>query len=162
MKKSIDVQIGEVKSGTGQEILKSNAIGSCIAIAVYDSSKVHGALAHVMLPGRSPESRKTDEKTRYAANAIDEIIAQMSELGSEINDIQVVMVGGGNVLKRPDDTICQINIQSSLKILKSKKLEVVASALGGMERRSISLDIEDGTVAYTQGNSKEILLWKAT
>ena len=54
MKKVIDVQIGEVRAEQGKAILKSKAIGSCIAIAAYDATKNIAALAHVMMPGSAP------------------------------------------------------------------------------------------------------------
>ncbi len=34
-----------------------------------------------------------------------------------------------------------------------------AEVLGGVKRRSVSLDVKDGTVKYTEGDSGEINLW---
>ena len=160
MKKIIDVQIGEVKTGRGKVILKSKAIGSCIAIVAYDAKKNTGSLAHVMLPGRAP-SKKTVEKTKYAANAIDEIISQMTRLGSKKDDIEVALVGGGNVLNRQDDTICKDNIESTLELLGKKNLKIRATAIGGTSRKGVSLDVERGIVSYAEGNNGEVELWRA-
>ncbi|MBI4669600.1 MAG: hypothetical protein HY747_10555, partial [Elusimicrobia bacterium] len=45
-----------LRSGVGRKaILRADAIGSCIAVAAYDSKKRVGAMAHVMLPGSSPD-----------------------------------------------------------------------------------------------------------
>lgn len=155
----IDVQIGQVKVGRGKVILQSKAIGSCIAIVAYDAVKKIGALAHVMLPGRAP-AKKAAEKTKYAANAIDAIVSRMSELDSKKDDIEVVLVGGGNILQREDDTICNVNIESTLELLAEKGLKVRAQAVGGISRRSVSLNVERGIVSYTEGDSSEKLLWK--
>ena len=70
----------------------------------------------------------------------------------------MTLVGGGNVLNRADDTICEDNIKSTLRILKEKGLKVRARALGGTGRKSVSLDIERGTVCYTEGNGPETQL----
>jgi chemotaxis receptor (MCP) glutamine deamidase CheD len=86
----------------------------------------------------------------------------MSKLGSKKDDIEVFLVGGGNVLNREDDTICKDNIESALKLLSEKQLKVRAQALGGTARRSVSLDVERGIVSYTEGNGSEKLLWKST
>ncbi|MBI4669610.1 MAG: hypothetical protein HY747_10605 [Elusimicrobia bacterium] len=51
--KIIEVGIGQVKVGR-KAILRADAIGSCIAVAAYDSKKRVGAMAHVMLAGSSP------------------------------------------------------------------------------------------------------------
>ena len=159
MNKVIDVQIGQVKAGQGKVILKSKAIGSCIAIVAYDAARSIGALAHVMLPGSAPAGRRPDEETKYAANAIDSIVAQIASRGSKSNDIEAVLVGGANVLDRKNDTICKDNIESVLELLEKKRIKVKARAVGGTNRRSVSLDIERGTVSYTEGDSSEMQLW---
>ena len=160
MKKVIDVQIGEVKAGRGKLMLQSKAIGSCVVIIAYDATQNIGSLAHVMLPGKAPD-KKTGEKTKYAANAIDAIVSRMSLLGSKKDDIEVVLVGGGNILKRKDDTICGDNIESVLELLRKKHLKVSVQAVGGTVRRSVSLDVERGIVSYSEGNSGETELWRA-
>ncbi len=156
-----DVQIGQVKAGRGNVMLQSKAIGSCIAIVAYDTTKHVGALAHIMLPGRAPAKKKCEERTRYAANAIDAIVSKMSKLGSKKNDIEVALVGGGNVLNKEDDTICKDNIESALKLLSEKQLKLRAQAVGGTARRSVSLNIEHGIVSYAEGNGGEKQLWRA-
>lgn len=162
MKKIIDVQIGQVRAGEGKVILKSKAIGSCVAIAAYDAEKNVGALAHVMLPGRAPAGKKGSEKAKYAADAIDVIIGEMTGLGSKAEDIAVVLVGGGNVLNRKGDTICKENVESVLGLLEERGLKIKARSVGGSSRRSISLDVECGIVAYTKGNDREMELWRAS
>jgi len=160
MTEIIDVQTGQVKADKGNVILQSKAIGSCVAIVGYDATKSIGALAHVMLPGAAP-AKKSVEKTKYAANAIDAIVNKMGKLGSKKDDIEVFLVGGGNILKREDDTICKDNIESILDLLAKKRLKVKAQALGGTARRSVSLDVEHGIVSCAEGNGNQTELWRA-
>jgi len=160
MKKVIDVQIGEVSTGQGEIILESKAIGSCIAVVAYDAGGKTGAMAHIMLPGSAPASKKAGERTKYAADAVDAIISKMSDLGSTNDGIDVFLVGGGNVLNREDDTICKDNIESTLEILNRRGLKVKAQVVGGTKRRSVSLDIERGIVSYSEGDGSEKQLWK--
>ena len=160
MQKIIDVQIGQVKTGVGKVILQSKAIGSCVVIVAYDASKNIGAMAHVMLPGRAP-AKKAVEKTKYAANAIDVMLSKMEGLGSQKDDIEMALVGGGNVLNREDDTICNDNIESALELLREKGLKVRAQAVGGTNRRSVFLDVGQGIIYYAEGDEGEKLLWKA-
>lgn len=161
MRKIINVQIGEVKAGRGRVVLNSKAIGSCVAIAAYDRERKAGALAHVMLPGRAPQGKESEEKTKYAADAIDLIIEEMGKFGSRNENIEVVLVGGGNVLNREDDTICKENIESAEELLKERGLKVRAKSVGGTSRRSIYMDIERGVVSYTKGDDSEMQLWRA-
>lgn len=155
-----DVQIGRVKAGRGKLVLQSKAIGSCVAIVAYDATKNIGALAHVMLPGKTPMVKKRRQKTRYAADAIDAMVNQMSQLDSKTEDIEVVLVGAANVLSREDDTICRDNIESVLDSLAKKRLKVKVQALGGTARRSVSLDIERGIVSCAEGNGRQTELWR--
>ena len=161
MEKIIDIQTGAVRAQRGKGILKSSAIGSCIAIAAYDAVENIGAMAHVMLPGTAPADKKNSEKTKYAANAIDTLIGMMIDLGTKKDNIEVVIAGGANVLKKSDDTICESNIKSTLEILKEKQLHIKEQAIGGTSRRSISLDVENGIVSYTEGNNCEMQLWRS-
>ena len=161
MKTIIDVQTGEVKSGIGEIVLSTKAIGSCVVVIAYDATKKVGAMAHIMLPESAPPDKDDGLKTRYAANAISEMLEQMRQLGSRKKDTKVALVGGGNVLKRKDDTICNENIKSTLQLLKETDLKIIGKVLGGAHRRSASLDIEQGIIYYTEGGSSEIELWRA-
>ncbi len=159
MKTTIDVQTGKVEAAGKETILRSNAIASCIVIVAYDPMKRLGALAHVMVPGVAPAGR-TAQRTRYAADAIKEMMNRIIELGANEENIGVCLVGGGNVLKKKDDSICQANIESVTSILTDRGLNIQAKDLGGMLRRNVTLDVEKGTVRYTVGDGKEQLLWK--
>ena len=161
MKEVIDISTGAVEVAGAGAILRSNAIGSCIVIAAYDSSKKVGAMAHIMLPGRAPRDAG-GKRTRYAANAIDEMINRMTRARANQCDLEVCLVGAGNVLKKQYDTICKDNIESTTELLGKKHIPVRAAALGGTERKGVSLDVGIGSIYYTEGDSKEKLLWKST
>lgn len=154
----IDVNTGEVKVGM-EGTLRSLAIGSCVVVAAYDCQKGIGALAHVMLPRKAPE--KAPEKTKYAADAIDEMIKQMAGAGGRQEDIEVCLVGGGNVLQKDDDTVCQENIKSANEILEKKQIPIRASTVGGTQRKSVFLEVESGSIFCAVGDEQEKLLWKA-
>lgn len=154
---TINVLTGEVKASKENIIFKSSAIGSCVVIAGYDKKLLVGAMAHVMLPGISPEKSKTP-KTRYAQNAIEEMIERMISLGAKDENIEVCVVGGSNVLKRKDDTICQANINSVLKILNEKNIKIQAKSVGGTERRSVLFDTKTSKVYHSIGNENDKLL----
>ena len=158
MSKFVDVSTGEVQLASGEVTLRSIAIGSCVVVAAYDSARRVGALAHVMLPGKVPWGKEA-EKTRYASDAIDELISQMAKAGSDISRIEAVLVGGGNVLQKQDDTVCRDNIESTISILAQKSVPIRAAILGGTRRKGIFFDVESGCVSYTQGDDREKLLW---
>ena len=159
MKRISNTYTGETKAAKEDTILKSCAIGSCVVIAAYDAKEKVGALAHVMVPGKAPEG-KNYQKTRYAYNAIQEMLNQMILIGAKKESVEVCLVGGANILQRKDDTIGLDNIASVIEILKEEKIKINAKSIGGTERRAITLDIENGSVYYSVGDEAEKLLWE--
>ena len=156
----VDVNTGEVKIATKGTILRSVAIGSCIAVAAINFKRKIGAMAHIMLPGNAPQHSL--EKTKYAFDGIEQLLNQMFEVGTSTDDIEVCLVGGGNVLKKEYDTICEANIESITQILKGKNIPVMASVLGRTKRKSVFLDVENGCISYVEGDEKEKILWQAS
>jgi chemotaxis protein CheD len=154
-----EVYTGEVRT-TRRAMLVSHAIGSCIAVMMIDEVRQTGGIAHVMLPGKAQRAQQ-DHCLRYAENAIEELIRQMKDLGSRLSDIVAVLAGGGNVLRRPDDTICSMNICSVLAVLKRRGVPVAASSLGGTERRKVRLDLSTRRVFQALGDGGEQVLWQA-
>ena len=159
MKKIIDVSTGEVRTSRRKVILRSSAIGSCVAVAAYDSEKKVGALAHVMLPGSAPRKAGLG-RTKYAVDAVKELLKRMAWRGTNKADIEVVLVGGGNVLRKKDDTICRENIESVVEVLAQNQIPIQAQSVGGTTRRSVTLDVETGQIFCSQGDMNEKELWE--
>jgi len=158
-KQIVYAMTGEVKYGNKNNILKSGAIGSCIVITAYDKLNRIGAMAHLMLP-RKANKNKNLQKTRYAFNAIEELMNVLKKHGANKNKIEVCLAGGANVLQRKDDSIGQNNISSVEEILRDKQIRIAARSLGGIERRCVSLDVETGCLNLSIGDSLEKLFWE--
>ena len=158
MKEIIDVNTGQVAVHGGEFVLRAMAIGSCVVVAAYDSRTKIAGMAHIMLPGHAPN--QSSEKTKYAADGIEQMLSQMLELGSDSNGIEVCLIGAGNVLQKEDDTICDDNIESVTTILGKKLIPVRASVLGGYKRKSVFIDVETGNISYVEGNGGEKPLWQ--
>lgn len=156
----IYVNTGEVRSGSPDTILNSGAIGSCVVITAYDPEKKNGAMAHVMLPGTVP-SKNQMNSTKYAANAIAELLSQMKSPDSKPENLEICIVGGANVLKRENGHIGEDNLISVKMLLHEKQLEIKAQSIGGLERRTVIFDIEMACIFYTVGDSKQKVLWQS-
>lgn len=158
IRRVIDIGTGEFRLSREDVVLRSLALGSCIALIAYDSSTGIGAVAHIMMPGRSP--RLDGDKGRYAENAVELLLTGMARAGSELARVEGCLIGAANVLKRSDDTICRDNIQSLRLLLNQQRIPIRATELGGMERRNALLYVAEGRVSYTQANEPERLLWQ--
>ncbi|MDY0104045.1 MAG: chemotaxis protein CheD [Lentimicrobium sp.] len=153
------VNTGEVSSGGIETILNSGAIGSCVVITAFDSKKKMGAMAHIMLPGRA-SSKNQVNATRYAANALEELLRQMKNRDVNTEDLEICLVGGANVLKRENDIIGEDNLNSIKKWLTEEQFKIKAESIGGFERRTVIFDVEMGSNFLTVGDSKQETLWQ--
>ena len=153
------VNTGEVNSGGANTILNSGAIGSCLVITAYDPVMNVGAMAHVMLPG-SFRFKNQSQTTMYAADAIEEMLSQLNKIGTEIENIEICLVGGANVLKRENDSIGKDNLDSVEKLLSQKQIKIKARSVGGFERRTALFDIAKGCIYFTVGDQKQKILWQ--
>jgi len=148
--KFIDVYTGKVSVSSKPVILRVMAIGSCVAVVVYDRNKKIGGLAHIMLPGRS-SSGESEERTKYAEDAIDILLDAAKKLGAGTEDLEVNLVGGADMLG--EGNISKEIASSALDYLKNLGIEPKSKKTGGAKRRSVSLDIESGRIFYTEGDS---------
>jgi chemotaxis protein CheD len=150
----IDVNTGEVKVSCAGDVLRSLALGSCIAVVAYDPLSGRGGIAHIMLPGSTPKKSRL-ASTFYAADAISQMFKYFTDEGINVRDIEVFLVGAANVLERDDDKICQANIDSVLQIMKKYGIKVSSCSLGGTERKRVYLDTASGSVFYSQGDKSD-------
>jgi len=157
MNEILDIHTGQITVRRGQCILRAMALGSCIAVAAYDPRARIAGMAHIMLPGGTPQRGANDP--RYAVYGIEALLGRMIEAGCDAGAIEVCLVGGGNVLRDERDSICGDNIRSVTAILQAKNIPIRASTLGGNERKSAFLDAETGRVSFTEGSGAEQVLW---
>ncbi len=145
----IDVDTGDIKVSSEPVIIRAVALGSCIAVVIYDRGKKIGGIAHIMLPGRSPKG-DSGSKTKYAENALDKLFDTVKKLSVKTGDLEISIVGGANVLQEgniPDEVI-----KSVLDYLKKLNIEWNSKRVGGIERRSVFLNMISGQVLFTEGD----------
>jgi chemotaxis protein CheD len=157
MNEIIDINTGQIAVRRGQCVLRAMALGSCIAVAAYDSRNGIAGMAHIMLPDGTPQRGAND--TRYAVYGIETLLERMIEAGCDPGAIEVCLIGAGNVLRDQRDSICRDNIRSVTAILQAKNIPIRASVLGGNERKGAYLDAETGRVTFTEGSGSEQVLW---
>jgi chemotaxis protein CheD len=136
------VKIGEVKVGKKGDTLKA-ILGSCIGIAfIWKERKICG-LAHCLLP-ESP-NRLYNVGARFVTQAIPSLIALMKIKPEDFAEIEVVVVGGGNMTsfeKNEDKIVGAVNSQTALSTLQKTGLRVSFQDVGGTEGRQIEIDCD--------------------
>lgn len=139
-----NIHIGQVKLGKNSDILKAT-LGSCVGIALIWREKKLCALAHCLLP----ESHKKTSFTisaRTVTEAIPSMIALMKIRPEDRENIEAIVVGGGNMTgnKAPNSLLIgHYNVDTALKLLAQNYIKVIHQDTGGNEGRTINLNCAD-------------------
>lgn len=79
-----------------------------------------------------PSDRSGEKSTRYGDVAIDELLAGLVRLGSQIPDLQAKIFGGAAVLPfGGGQTVGQNNVQLALERLRRDHIRITAQRTGG-------------------------------
>lgn len=157
----IVVGMGEMKiSSKREDILATYALGSCVAVVVYDPVIRVGGLLHYMLPDSSINTEKAkDQPAMFADTGIPLLFRSCYGLGAEKRRMIVRIVGGASIIN--DGNLFQIgqkNINAARRIFWKNNVLITAEDTGLSCNRSVRLYISDGRcyIRTSNGQTKEI------
>ena len=158
--KLIEVGIGEYEvSSDPDSVIKTYALGSCVAVIIYDSINKIGGMIHIALPDSEINRIKAEKHPAYFADTgLPLLFRKMNLMGAKRNNSSIKMAGGASVIKSCESfDIGKRNILAVKKILWNKKLGIKKDDISGNHSRTVSLNISDGTVTITNsGKSWEL------
>ena len=139
-------------------VIKTLALGSCVAIIFLDPKTRSVGMVHVALPDSSIDPAKGKEKPGYFADTgIPGLISRMNQLGCKGNGrgMIVKLVGGARIMD-PNSTfnIGKRNILAIKKTLWSYGMGSVAEDIGGSNSRSVAVDVNEGKVIIFSAGRK--------
>lgn len=144
--KEINVHIGEVKIAKQGEVLKA-ILGSCVGIGLIWKSKNICGLAHCLLP--EAEQQSFIISGRFVNQAIPSMMVLMKIRPENINEIEAVIAGGGNMTSAidtdPSELVGSANFKVAMAELKKFGIRLVYSESGGQEGRKIFINNADCT-----------------
>ncbi len=157
----IIVGIADMKfSNNPHATLVTYALGSCVAVGIYDPMVKVGGLLHYMLPDSSLDILKARENPgMFADTGVQLLFKSCYTLGAEKKRIIVKIAGGASIL---DNTnyfrIGEKNIMALRKILWRNKVFIENEDTGKNYNRTVRLDLGNGkfTVKSSNGIQKEI------
>lgn len=126
--------------------LVTYALGSCIAVAVYDPKVKVGGLLHYMLPDSTLDSEKAREHPgMFADTGIPLLFKSCYKLGAEKRRMIIKIAGGARIM---DDTnyfrIGQKNLTALRKIFWKNNVLIDAEDIGENFNRTVRLEISTG------------------
>jgi chemotaxis protein CheD len=151
--------MAEMAVARSPSILRITALGSCVAIMLYDCIQKIGGLGHIALPCPVIMDNTTN-KAKFATTAVHELVSQMEQMGAEREHIIAKIAGGADMFPEiiPSDSPMDVgtrNIMAVREELEGYDIEIIAEELGDHIGRTVSFNTEDGSVAVKTANSEE-------
>jgi len=138
----------------GDDSIKTFALGSCIAVIMYDVKLRLGGMLHFALPDSSIDADKGRARPGYFADlGIPLMIEDMKKLGAVRQNVRIKLVGGAAVMD--DKGIFDIgkrNLLAAKRILWKSSLGAIAEDTGGDISRTVTLAVGTGDTTITSGD----------
>ena len=150
MRQIVGVADLKVSTQPGDEII-TYALGSCIAVTLWDPVVCVGGMVHVMLPSSTIDLAKAQENpSMFVDTGVPRLFVESYKLGAVKSRVEVVAAGGACTTGSEDDDHFQIgkrNITVLRKLLWKNGVLLKASDLAGTVARTLSLQIGTGVVS---------------
>lgn len=143
----IKVGMADLQSSRHPCVLTTLGLGSCVGIALYDSTRKIAGLAHIMLPS-SQQAKNNSNIAKFADTAINKLVDDMIKLGAVRNAMVAKLAGGAQMFSFSEASemmrIGARNVIASKEILTGLKIPIIAEDTGGNYGRTIELNSENG------------------
>lgn len=156
--KTILLGIGDMGlSNIPGNVIKTLALGSCVAVVVLHPQTRTAGMIHVALPESKIDPEKSRERPGYFADTgITALLQRMKKKGcSGSDDCFVVKLAGGASMIDIDSkfNIGARNVSAVKKELRSRGMDISAEDIGGNFYRNVEVDVDQGSVNITSVNT---------
>jgi chemotaxis protein CheD len=145
--RAITVGVGDCRvTGALDSELVTYALGSCIAVAIYDPEVRVAGLLHFMLPDSALSPTKAHQNPfMFADTGIPLLFRRAYEYGAERQRLIIRAAGGAQVLdSQLHFNIGRRNYLAMCKIFANAGLLVHGEAVGGTASRTMRLEVATG------------------
>lgn len=144
----IEVGIGEFVIAEAPKRLLTPALGSCVAVAIYDPLLLRGGLAHVMLPAPTGPIEEST-RGRFASLAVPDVVDGLIAAGSLRRRLEAKIAGGAAMFRAEAGNagIGGRNVAEVRRQLALMSVALVAEDTGEAYARTVELALETGEFA---------------
>lgn len=135
------------------------ALGSCIAVLIYDPVTKVGGLLHYMLPESTLDENKARKNPyMFADTGIPLLFQSAYKLGAVRNRIEVTVLGGAQIISSADTfNIGKRNHMVLRKIFWKAGILVQHEEVGGTQSRTVRLELDSGRIIMRSGQVETVL-----
>jgi chemotaxis protein CheD len=151
------VGISDLKvSSNPADSMITYALGSCIAVVVYDPAAKVGGLLHFMLPDSTLDAGKAkDIPAMFADTGIPLLFKSCYKLGADKKRMIVKVAGGASILDESNFfRIGQKNIMAMRKIFWNNNVLIDAEDTGKNFNRTVRIDLGTGKVSIKRAGGQ--------
>ncbi|MCA1946422.1 MAG: chemotaxis protein CheD [Desulfovibrio sp.] len=156
----IIIGVGEFSASSAPgDGLKTFALGSCVAIILYDAACRVAGMAHVALPDSSINRGKSGDLPGYFADtAVPALLAAVrrANAGELPAGLHARLAGGASILRGQEQfQIGKRNIAAVRQALAKHHVRISGEEVGGSISRTVSVDVASGSVSiHTPGRAQ--------
>ncbi len=151
------VGISDLKvSSNPADSMITYALGSCIAVAVYDPVAKVGGLLHFMLPDSTLDAGKAkDTPAMFADTGIPLLFKSCYKLGADKKRMVVKVAGGASILDESNFfRIGQKNIMAMRKLFWNNNVLIDAEDTGKNFNRTVRIELGTGKVTIKRAGGQ--------
>ncbi|MBR4277734.1 MAG: chemotaxis protein CheD [Lachnospiraceae bacterium] len=158
----IKVGMADLKTCCPPNTVTTLGLGSCVGVAIRDTSNKVGGLAHVMLPDSTAIKNSQTNIAKFADTGVVELVRQMEELGA-VRRRMVAKIAGGAMMfsmqsKSSAMQVGERNAQAVKEKLKELGIPILSEDTGLNYGRTVIFDPETGDfVIKTAGKGEKVI-----
>lgn len=149
MAEIIKVGMADLKVCKAPDALTTLGLGSCVGIAMWDTSSGVGGLSHIMLPD-STKIKNNSNIYKFADSAIDELIRQLVDKGAARSRLKGKIVGGASMFAFQSQNeamqVGKANVEAVRNKLRKEGIPLIAKDTGGSRGRTIVFYPQTGKI----------------
>ena len=146
----IVVGIGELAVADGESSIVTHALGSCIAVCIWDPIAGVGGMLHLLLPeSRINPGRAERQPAAFADTGIPLLFQRAYSRGLQKARTQVTLVGGAEISQEAPEGVMNVgrrNILASRKMLWGNGVLIRTEDVGGRRARTVAMSMQDGRI----------------
>lgn len=123
---------------TNENIIIETVLGSCVAVAIWDSVNKIGGMNHVVLSGINVKNNGSN--TKFAYGAMNAVANQMVKLGSQKAQWKAYIIGGAKQFDNANYKVGDDNVEMVKRWLKHHNVPIKMQDVAGNFGRVIKFE----------------------